>query len=268
MSKKTREIKTETEGIVAGGVVIEQPKVSEVVLEVTGTAPLIQHNFGQKGVEEMLRKHMGISVQKEPKRPREVIEQAKVKNTEGQICMPPVAFKKAMLTASTQIKGLKKTQLRTQLFIVGSSIPIQYRSETARMDIVRLSGMTRVPDVRFRPSFHDWKARLAIQFTDPLQVQSVVDLLNRAGKVGIGEWRPDCDGTFGTFVVSRHIASAAEREEVHKQCSVPLVPLVVPQWALDAEIDPELLRKLFSESATQSEENGLKEDDQKTAETA
>jgi hypothetical protein len=228
--------------------VIQQPKVAQVVLEVTGTAPLIQNNFSQKSVEEMLRKHMGISVQREKKKPREVIKAAKIKNLEGRISIPPTAFKSAMITASTQIKGLKKTQLRTQLFVWGASTPITFDTETSRMDMVRTSGMTRTPDVRFRPMFDGWKARMAIQFGDALSVQSVVDLLNRAGAVGVGEWRPEKNGTFGTFRVSRHVTDAREIKEVLRECSVGLVPLHIPEWALDMNIDPSVLKEMFDDA--------------------
>lgn len=228
---------------------IEQPRVLEVALEVEGTADLIQNNFGQKAIEQMLRKHMGLSVQRENKRPREVLEGAKIKNIEGRICVPAQAFKSAMLTASAQVKGLKKTQLRTQLFVVGAAIPITYEAETPRMDMVRTAGIGRMPDVRFRPAFGGWKARIVIQYADTLATQTVVDLLHRAGKVGVGEWRPEKNGTFGTFRVCRHIESANEIAEVHAECAVPLVSLKIPEWALDADIDPEILRRAFDDAA-------------------
>lgn len=229
----------------AGSLMIEQPQVASVTLEVEGTSSIIQNNFGQKAVEELLKKHMALSVQREKKKPREVLENAKIKNVDGRICIPPTAFKKAMLTASTLIKGMKKTQLRIQLFIYGLSIPITYSDEVPRMDMVRLAGIGRTPDVRFRPMFENWKARLAIQFADQLSIQSVVDLLNRAGRVGVGEWRPERDGTFGTFRVSRHISDPKEIEEVHRECSSSLISLKIPDWALDMDIDPTVLRKMF-----------------------
>jgi hypothetical protein len=239
----------------APGVVIEQPEISEVVLEVSGTAPLIQNNFSQKAVEQMLRKHMGISVQREKKKPRQVIEDATITNTDGKVCLPPSAFKKAMITASAQVKGLKKTQLRTQLFVVGGSVPIDYKEMTPRMDMVRLAGMTRTPDVRFRPMFSEWSARVVIQFVDPISVQTVVDLLNRAGKVGVGEWRPERDGTFGTFAVTRHIVGE-EIADVHLACAVPLPALTVPTWALDMEVDPTTLARVFGEAQVGDVEEG------------
>jgi hypothetical protein len=230
-------------------VVIEQPKVQAVVLEVTGTAPLIQNNFGQKVIEQMLRKHMGLSVQREKKRPRELLENAKIRNMEGRICIPPVAFKAAMLTASGNVKGLKKWQLKTQLYVEGNSVPIKYAVETPRMDMVRTAGIGRQPDVRFRPSFEGWTARVVVQFGDLLSVQTVVDLLNRAGGVGVGEWRPEKNGTFGTFRVTRHVTAPKEIAEVYEECAVPLVTPKIPDWALDADIDPEVLSQMFNEQA-------------------
>lgn len=224
---------------------IAQPSVSEVVLEIAGTAELIQNNFSQKAVEQMLRKHMGISVQREAKVPRQAIEDAKILNTDERVSLPPTAIKKAMLTASTTVKGLRKTQLRTQLFVYGASIPITYKACIPRMDMVRTAGMARTPDVRFRPMFTEWSARVAIQFSDLLAVSTVVDLLNRAGTVGVGEWRPEKDGTFGTFRVARHISSSEEIEEVHLECAVPLKALTIPEWALDLEIEPAILARVF-----------------------
>lgn len=231
----------------AQSVVIAQPKQLTVALEIAGTADLIQNNFGQKNIEEMLRKHMGLSVQKEKKNPRECIRAATIFNTDGHVCIPPVAFKAAMLSASIQVKTLKKTQLRPALFIEGQSIPITYSKMTPRMDIVRLAGIVRQPDVRFRPSFENWKARMLITFSDTLSVQTVVDLLNRAGSIGVGEWRPEKNGVFGTFQVVRNITDEKELSEVRDSCSVPLVKPVIPEWALDHDIDPEMLRKAFGE---------------------
>jgi len=247
----------------AGNVVIQQPEIHSICLEVSGTADLIQNNFSQKAIEEMLRKHMGISVQREKKVPRSCVENATIYNTSGMVCIPPVAFKKAMLTAAAQVKGLKKTQLRTQLYIEGKSIPITYEKMESRMDMVRTSGIGRTPDVRFRPSFINWKARIIIQFSHELQVQSVVDLLSRSGNVGVGEWRPEKDGTFGTFIVTRNITDAEEVSEVRDLCAVPLKPITIPAWAMDAEVDPEVLQKIAGGQDEDDESEGEEEAESK-----
>lgn len=239
----------------AKSVIIEQPTILSVGLEITGTADLIQNRFSQKSVEQMLRKHMGISVQRESKKPREVLEDATVKNLDGRVAMPPTGLKLAMIGAASQLKGLKKTHLRTALFVQGNSIPITYDEMVPRMDITRTSGIGRVPDVRFRPSFRNWKARLIIQFADILTVQTVVDLLNRAGHSGIGEWRPEKNGSFGTFRVTRHIDTPEELGEVAAECASPLESLTIPSWALDMEIDPTVLQKIFASQEGHEQES-------------
>lgn len=230
-----------------------------LTFEIAGTADLIQNNFSQKSVEQMLKKHMGITVKREPKKPREILEDAKILNTDGRVCIPPTAIKMAMLTASTQVKGFKKTQLRTALFIVGSSLPITYKQMVPRMDIARLSGPSRTPDVRFRPAFVDWKSRLTINFAETLSVESVCDLLQRAGRVGVGEWRPEKNGPFGTFRINRHITDPREIGEVEAECAVPLKALVIPDWAMDANVDLEMISKIMTynngqEAETEEEE--------------
>jgi hypothetical protein len=255
MAKKSEKFAEDARAAIesAKSLIIAQPTILSVALEVEGTADLIQNRFSQKSVEQMLRKHIGISVQRESKKPREVLEDATVYNMDRRVAIPPTCFKMAMLGAAPQLKGLKKTELRMALFVQGNSIPITYREMVPRMDIARTSGIGRVPDVRFRPSFQDWRARIIIQFSDTLTVQTVVDLLNRAGNGGVGEWRPQKNGTFGTFRVSRHIDTAQEIGEVAAECAVPLVPLRIPEWALDMEIDPTILEKIFASQGEESE---------------
>jgi hypothetical protein len=241
---------------------IEQRSTMSIALEITGSAPIIQNCFSQKAIEEMLRKHMGLSVQREKKIPSECLDRATIRNTSGAVCIPPTAIKKAMLTAAAQIKGLKKTNLRTQIFIEGGSIPIAYSQMIPRMDMVRTSGVGRTPDVRFRPCFEDWSARLIIQFSEILPVQTVVDLLLRAGDVGIGEWRPEKDGTFGTFSVTRNITDPKEIDEIRKSCRPGLVALRIPEWAMNAELSPEILAKIGAGDG--DEEEGTDKDSEET----
>jgi len=233
-----------------------------VGLEIAGTSDLIQSAFSQKTIEEMLRKHMGFAVHKEPKKPRDLIERAIIRNVEGAVCIPPMAIKKAMLTASLPIKSLKKTQLRPQLRVEGNSLPITYDEMIPRMDMVRLAGVSRTPDVRFRPMFTGWKARMIISFDESLQIETVIDLLNRAGKVGVGEWRPERDGTFGTYKVVRNIKDEKELEEVRTICGPALEPIRIPEWAMDQALSPDIMKKIAASEEIHGQEDADKKGDQ------
>lgn len=240
--KKNDDATTAPERTAPSAISIEQPKVHSVALEVTGDSPLIQNAFSQKTIEQMLRKHMGFNVQKENKVPRQCVEDATIRNLKKEVCIPTVAFKNAMLTASMQIKGMMKTRLRPILYVEGQSIPVVFDKMTPRMDMVRTA--TGMPDVRFRPMFENWSARIVLQFADILPVQTVVDLLNRSGRVGVGEWRPEKNGVFGTYRVTRHISDAKEIAEVRDISATPLIPLVIPPWAMDQEISEELMDRI------------------------
>lgn len=244
----------------AKSLVIERPNIYRICLEIEQLMPMIHNCFSQKTLEQMLRKHMGLPVDRTPKKPIELIEQAIVYNEKGKVCIPPTAIKKAMLTASVLDKSFPKTQLRQLLFVVGGSIPITYDKKVNRMDMVRVG--KGLPDIRFRPQFEGWKARLIIEYSEKVDVQYVVDLLNRAGSVGVMEWRPEKDGCHGTFKVSRVIDKPKELAEVYEECMSPLKKLEIPDWALQAEITPELLKDLahentkgsFKESETMTDE--------------
>lgn len=240
---------------------IKEPDVGSVGLMVVGTAPLILNAFPQKTIEQMLKKHMGITVQREKKKPREVIENATPRNVDGAVSLLPTAFKKAMLTGAASIKGLFKSRLMTQIFVVGQSIPIAYGSTHPRMDMVRTAGISRTPDVRFRPQFNDWSATLVIQFDETtLDGSTIIDLVQRAGRVGVGEYRPERNGSFGTFKVERPLTDAAEFEAAIRANSVAMPALTIPEWALDADIDPEVLAKVL-DTAAHAPTNGVHEHD-------
>lgn len=252
MATKKKVVETKPQG--ASRVDIEQPVTLMVALEIFGTTSLLQNKFSQKSLEQMLRKHMGLTVQKEAKVPRDCVEQATERNEDGRVCLKPTVFKMAMLSAAGLVKGLKKTNLRLQFFVRGRSIPIRCDHDQVggvaifpehgipQMDIVRV-GM-HMPDIRFRPRFDNWSAKLVIEFSDQLPVQTIVDLLNRAGRGGVGEWRPQKNGEYGTFNVVRHIADPDEIAQVEAECLTPIRPLEIPPWAMDAELTPEILKRL------------------------
>jgi len=72
-----------------------------------------------------------------------------------------------------------------------------------REDMVRV-GMG-VADIRYRPQFDPWAAKVRIAFNAAaISPEQIANLLDIAGfGVGVGEWRPEKDGSFGRFHVSR-----------------------------------------------------------------
>ena len=240
---------------------------ARVGFEVIGVTPLIMNCFAGKTIIQMLAKHMNLPNHKTAKVPRELIQNARVLNELGQDCVPCVAVKKAMLSATTQLKSLKKTTGRISFFVEGQSLPIAFKPSQSkaaidlgmagiepRMDITRCSGPGRTPDVRFRPQYNDWSLKFVIQFnSDTLSAETIQQLVDLAGRVGLGEWRPERDGTFGQFKIGRML-STSEINGVIDASSVDLQKPEIPVWALDASLDTEALARMFEGGRTAAEE--------------
>jgi hypothetical protein len=81
----------------------------------------------------------------------------------------------------------------------GSSLVRIVGEPRMREDVVRISrGST---DLRFRPEFPEWSATLEVTYvTISITKDSVLTLIDAGGMgVGIGEWRPEKGGDYGTY---------------------------------------------------------------------
>ena len=58
-------------------------------------------------------------------------------------------------------------------------------------------------DLRYRGAFSSWSTELQVRYNaDIISAEQLVHLFNTAGfAVGIGEWRPEKDGSWGMFHV-------------------------------------------------------------------
>ena len=70
-----------------------------------------------------------------------------------------------------------------------------------REDMVRIQMTT---DIRYRGEFREWSVDLDVQYNAAaVSPEQVVNLFNVAGfAVGVGEWRPEKNGSFGMFHVA------------------------------------------------------------------
>ena len=182
-------------------------KVEQTTISIKGLSPLIMHRWSEKARKEMLDKQMKKTVKKEAKSPEEQYEASVYRMDDGRLGFPADAFKKAMIRGAKQI-GLVMTDARTSFFVHGEYctrddrelVPIMGEIQP-REDMVRLNGSTA--DIRFRGQVVTWSADLNISYNSSItSFDQIVNMLHAAGYgVGVGEWRPEKDGTFGRFEV-------------------------------------------------------------------
>lgn len=186
---------------------LQKIKVETATITVKGLSPLIMHRWSEKARKEMLDKQMKKTVKKEAKDPEEQFKASVYYLEDGRLGFPADAFKKAMIRGAKQI-GLVMTDARTSFFVHGEYctrddrelVPIEGDLQP-REDMVRLNGSTS--DIRFRGQVVSWSADLRVSYNSSVtSFDQIVNMLHAAGYgVGVGEWRPEKDGTFGRFEV-------------------------------------------------------------------
>ncbi len=180
-------------------------RLATIELRIRGTAPLIQHAWSKKG-RDMLRMS-AAERRKIPKTERNPEEEAKAATyftSDGTYAIPAMGVKSAMIAVAHKDLGFPKTVIRKAVrFHTSEEIPMEASDPLIREDIVRVGNQQA--DIRYRPEFRDWAAVIRISYdTEALNPQDLVNLVDRAGfAVGLGEWRPERDGEFGTFEVDR-----------------------------------------------------------------
>lgn len=185
--------------------VIKAPNIRLMTVTIKGTAPLIFHKWSEKVKKQMLEKQMKKANKgREARDPQKEYEESFYYDKDGKIAFPALCIKLAIVAASRNIEGLAMTLLRGAVFVKGDSeglIPVEFKEKRMREDMVRTGGIGRGADLRFRGEVSDWKMTFLIKFNeDVLSAEQVMNLLQIAGFAsGLGEWRPERDGDFGTF---------------------------------------------------------------------
>jgi len=188
-------------------VTIPEIKIGMLKVKIKGESPMIFNQFSQKAKQQILDKQMKKAKQAKKARDPEAEYQASYyRNKKGEIALPAHNIKQSMVGAARFIDGAKMTQVRGALFVVGDDqgfIKVDYKDERMREDMVRLQGIGRPADLRFRGEVSGWSMTFWIKYNANLfSIDQVINLLKMAGfSQGLGEWRPEKGGMYGTFDV-------------------------------------------------------------------
>ena len=182
---------------------IEIPAINikTMSIKLLGDSPLISHKWSDKAKAMMLDKQMGKAVPKKaPKDPEREYRDSLYEYPTGGYGFPSVAFKAAAVSACRSVEGIRMTEARGAFHIPGELVKLQ-GEPIMREDMVRIGMGTA--DIRYRGAFDPWGATVVIRFNENVLTPSqIVNLFNVAGfGVGVGEWRPEKDGSFGMFHV-------------------------------------------------------------------
>ncbi len=194
-------------------VVIPAMTLRTMTVRLVGDSPLIVHAWSEKAKREMLDKQMkrakGAKQAKDPVAdyagslywespiPKVLTEKS---IAAGKFWFPAVAFKSAAVDACSHVSDLTKVEARGAFHIIGDRVTIEGQP-TMREDMVRVGMGTA--DIRYRGQFDPWAVSLNIRFNpNVLSAEQIVNLFNVGGfGIGVGEWRPQKNGSMGMFHV-------------------------------------------------------------------
>lgn len=175
--------------------------IQRVTLTLIGDSPLICHAWSEKAKKQMLDKQMKKAKQaRAVKNPEDDFNESLYHIPGGKFGFPAVGFKSAAVDACSHIEGVTKVEARGAFHLIGDMVEI-HGIPTPREDMVRV-GMGAA-DIRYRGEFRVWRATLLIRFNAVvLSAEQIINLFNVAGfAIGVGEWRPQRDGSYGMFHV-------------------------------------------------------------------
>lgn len=213
---------------------IKPMEIHEVPITIVGTTPLIVHAWSEKAKREMLDKQMGKAKKSKHdiKVPVNDFINAAYWLTEkpengadnddaeanflaaidagARFGFPVTGIKQSVIMGAKR-GGLDvvATELRGSFFLQGATehstidiAEIVGPPPVMREDMVRVGGMSKTADIRYRPEFREWSIPLLMKFNanGKYSLEQLLNCFNVGGFVcGIGEWRPERDGQFGMY---------------------------------------------------------------------
>jgi hypothetical protein len=193
---------------------IDRLDAETIVVPLLGTSPLIVHRWSEKAKREMLESFQGKKKVKQAKDPvadylSSMYRIANEDGTEGH-GFPVLAFKSATIKACRYYdKSISMALLRQCIFtrgIITKADPQQLVRLTGephmREDVVSV-GMSK--DLRYRAEYEEWSTSLTVTYVrSVISRESVLSLIDAGGMgVGVGEWRPEKSGEYGTYTIDQ-----------------------------------------------------------------
>lgn len=213
---------------------IKPMEIHEVPITIVGNTPLIVHAWSEKAKREMLDKQMGKAKKSKhdikvpvndfinaaywlTEKPEDGADNNEAEanflaaiEAGARFGFPVTGIKQAVIMGAKR-GGLDvvATELRGSFFLQGATehstidiAEIVSPPPVMREDMVRVGGMSKTADIRYRPEFREWRIPLLMKFNanGKYSLEQLLNCFNVGGFVcGIGEWRPERDGQFGMF---------------------------------------------------------------------
>jgi len=185
-----------------------------VKVTLVGETPLLVKKWSEKAAREMADKQEGKAVPKKAQRDPQKEYRDSMYIVPGTEKKPVYAvhaggIKKCLVSATRFVENLAKTDVRGAFHVVnaaeGNLIPIKTKGPNFDDQIGRIGGIQKTANHIYRARFDDWECTVEIKYMkNAITVEQILMLFEIGGfSVGLHEFRPERDGTYGMFKVKR-----------------------------------------------------------------
>lgn len=174
--------------------------IKTIDVSIKGKSPLLMHRFPDMEIE---------ALDKKPK--EEQAEFAAYRDPETEeLYIPGVCIQRSLISSAVYSKGKGRASLQkvaaASIMISPERISLGVKNYTvdSRPVVIRA---TKGRIVRHRPRLDDWSCQFEVEYEDTLlKEQQVRKIIDDAGqRVGILDFRPECKGSFGRFMVTKWV---------------------------------------------------------------
>lgn len=214
---------------------IHAPEFEEVEFKIVGDTPLILHAWDEKAKRQIKDKEAGVAKKTKHEiripvndfinslywltpKPENGIDDADAQRNFDEAIANGARFgfsiggiKQSFITGAKR-GGLDvvMTELKGSLFLMGNTDAATFdyaeivSPEPPRMreDMVKVGGMSKSADIRYRGEFEKWEIplKMRINKNGKYSIEQILACVVNGGFVtGIGEWRPERDGQHGMY---------------------------------------------------------------------
>ena len=196
---------------------------------IIGLTPLITHAWSEKARREMLSKQVkSVKGGKEARDPESDFVNSLYEISDGQYGFPAMGIKNCILSAAHKDRGIPRSTAMTAIWLDAEMVRARPALAGAvcdmpllkifgtkpqmREDMVKIgSGINKIANLAYRGQFRNWGIRVTGELNSsvvtPEQLAFLVEECGRGA--GIGEWRVERRGMFGSF----RMANEAEEKE-------------------------------------------------------
>jgi len=191
--------------------------MKNIKIRIEGTTPLIMNAFTDQAAASASSGTRG-SVVGDRGTPNEIAQSKVYRDNDGDACIPSPNLFRAIIDAGkffkngkSKVTTIKSSIIPACLSLEGVTVRLEHKQgwkvDTRPVRIPSTGGRI----LAHRPMFDDWALEFEVELDETMMSAKFLrEIVDAAGsRIGLGDFRPDCKGMFGKFVVTKWEPMAA-----------------------------------------------------------